>query len=244
MDEVHAAGRFQELLFIVDTCQGGTLFEPFRTPGVLAVGSSGRGQNSYAHQNDLTLGVALVDRFTDASCQYMHRLADGGEKGAYELGPVLRHLDNFPLEALLRSFNPTQLKSTPVLRTDLFHHIAEPGGEHGHGPGPTAKPPKVAHTHVDHFFSHARPVRLLESLPLDHQDDEDVGEEAGALGPGHGQAVVPRAQETRRRRPAPAAPTPVLAEQGDSKEAASMHTLATLAVCALSWAVLRREGFQ
>lgn len=33
------AGRFRELLFVVDTCQGGTLSKDFRTDGVLAVGS-------------------------------------------------------------------------------------------------------------------------------------------------------------------------------------------------------------
>lgn len=106
--EMKARGRFGELFFVVDTCQGGTLFRPFRTGGVLAVGSrwvglgagelgwpidrrldpgdpptqpknnndSAKGENSYAHQNDLELGVALVDRFTDATSDYVHLLAD------------------------------------------------------------------------------------------------------------------------------------------------------------------------
>ena len=32
-------GRFAEMLFIVDTCQGGTLFTRFDSPGILAMGS-------------------------------------------------------------------------------------------------------------------------------------------------------------------------------------------------------------
>jgi hypothetical protein len=34
---------------------------------------SAKGENSYAHQNDMRLGVALVDRFTDATFEFMHR---------------------------------------------------------------------------------------------------------------------------------------------------------------------------
>jgi hypothetical protein len=37
---------------------------------------SAKGENSYAHQNDLELGVALVDRFTDATSEYVSQLAE------------------------------------------------------------------------------------------------------------------------------------------------------------------------
>lgn len=57
---------------------------------------SAKGENSYAHQNDLELGVALVDRFTDATCDYVHQLADRiaphrpGTSGSPQLLPRVR----------------------------------------------------------------------------------------------------------------------------------------------------------
>jgi phosphatidylinositol glycan class K len=35
-------------MFVVDTCQATTLYKHFRSPNVLAAGSSSRGQNSYS----------------------------------------------------------------------------------------------------------------------------------------------------------------------------------------------------
>lgn len=58
-------GRFRELLFVVDTCQAGTLFEDFAAiPDVVAIGSSVRGESSYSLTHDYELGVAVTDRFT------------------------------------------------------------------------------------------------------------------------------------------------------------------------------------
>ena len=51
-EEMHGKQRYNEILFIVDTCQASTLGEDVRVPNVLAVGSSLRGQNSYGHHTD------------------------------------------------------------------------------------------------------------------------------------------------------------------------------------------------
>uniref|UniRef100_A0A453NSA0 GPI-anchor transamidase n=1 Tax=Aegilops tauschii subsp. strangulata TaxID=200361 RepID=A0A453NSA0_AEGTS len=49
MKEKH---RFKELLIMVDTCQAATLFSQLQSPGVLAIGSSMKGENSYSHHLD------------------------------------------------------------------------------------------------------------------------------------------------------------------------------------------------
>ncbi|MBA0618838.1 hypothetical protein Godav_028126, partial [Gossypium davidsonii] len=49
MKEKH---RFKELLIMVDTCQAATLFNQLQSPGVLAIGSSMKGENSYSHHLD------------------------------------------------------------------------------------------------------------------------------------------------------------------------------------------------
>jgi len=63
-EQMWEKGRYNELLFVVDTCQATTLYQHFRSPNVLAVGSSSLAQNSYSHHTDYRLGVAMIDRFT------------------------------------------------------------------------------------------------------------------------------------------------------------------------------------
>jgi phosphatidylinositol glycan class K len=70
LEQMKAKGRFHELLFMADTCQGATLYDSFRTPGVVAIGSSQRKENSYAFEHDWRIGIALVDRFTHATLTY------------------------------------------------------------------------------------------------------------------------------------------------------------------------------
>lgn len=40
--------RYNEILFVADTCQAATLSEQFYSPGVIAIGSSKRKENSYS----------------------------------------------------------------------------------------------------------------------------------------------------------------------------------------------------
>jgi phosphatidylinositol glycan class K len=70
-------GRFNELLFMADTCQGATLFREFRTPGVVAIGSADQGENSYSFQHDETLGVMVSDRFTFTTLEFFKRKHGG-----------------------------------------------------------------------------------------------------------------------------------------------------------------------
>lgn len=71
MKEKH---RFKELLIMVDTCQAATLFSQLHSPGVLAIGSSMKGENSYSHHLDSDVGVSVVDRFTFYTLAFFERL--------------------------------------------------------------------------------------------------------------------------------------------------------------------------
>jgi GPI-anchor transamidase subunit K len=46
---MHQEGRYDELLFLADTCQAFTLFDKVTAPNVLALGTSLKDQNAYAH---------------------------------------------------------------------------------------------------------------------------------------------------------------------------------------------------
>jgi len=56
--------RYNEILFVIDTCQANTMYERFYSPNVMGMGSSSKGENSYAHHSDPEVGVSIIDRFT------------------------------------------------------------------------------------------------------------------------------------------------------------------------------------
>ncbi|KAL9273022.1 putative GPI-anchor transamidase [Drosera capensis] len=97
--------RFKELLIMVDTCQAATLFSQLDSPGVLAIGSSMKGENSYSHHLDSDVGVSVVDRFTYYTLAFFERL---------------NIYDNTSLNSLFGSYNPKLLMSTAYHRADLY----------------------------------------------------------------------------------------------------------------------------
>ncbi|KNA15375.1 hypothetical protein SOVF_098870 [Spinacia oleracea] len=107
MKEKH---RFKELLIMVDTCQAATLFNQLQSPGVLAIGSSMKGENSYSHHLDSDVGVSVVDRFTYYTLAFFERLNMYG---------------NASLSSLFNSYNPNLLMSTAYYRTDLYQRNLE-----------------------------------------------------------------------------------------------------------------------
>ncbi|KAL3509046.1 hypothetical protein ACH5RR_028447 [Cinchona calisaya] len=102
--------RFKELLIMVDTCQAATLFSQLHSPGVLAVGSSLKGENSYSHHLDSDVGVSVVDRFTFYTLAFFERL---------------NMYDNASLSSLFNSYNPHLLLSTAYYRPDLYQRRLE-----------------------------------------------------------------------------------------------------------------------
>ncbi|KAJ6296940.1 hypothetical protein OIU78_022628 [Salix suchowensis] len=97
--------RFKELLIMVDTCQAATLFNQLHSPGVLAIGSSMKGENSYSHHLDSDVGVSVVDRFTFYTLAFFERL---------------NMYANASLSSLFTSYDPKTLMSTAYYRTDLY----------------------------------------------------------------------------------------------------------------------------
>ncbi|TVU33109.1 hypothetical protein EJB05_24894 [Eragrostis curvula] len=97
--------RFKELLIMVDTCQAATLFSQLQSPGVLTIGSSMKGENSYSHHLDSDIGVSVVDRFTFYTLAFFEKL---------------NMYSNASLSSLFNSYNPSMLLSTAYYRMDLY----------------------------------------------------------------------------------------------------------------------------
>ncbi|KAK2403339.1 putative GPI-anchor transamidase [Trifolium repens] len=75
------------------------------SPGVLAIGSSVQGEESYSHHFDYDLGAAVVDRFTFYTLAFFERI---------------NLYDKDSLSSLFHSYNPSLLDSTPYYRTGLY----------------------------------------------------------------------------------------------------------------------------
>nr|GMD87642.1 putative GPI-anchor transamidase [Ipomoea batatas] len=102
--------RFKELLIMVDTCQAATLFSQLHSPGVLGIGSSKKGENSYSHHLDSDVGVSVIDRFTFYTLAFFERV---------------NMYSNASISSLFNSYNPNLLMSTAYYRTDLYPRLLE-----------------------------------------------------------------------------------------------------------------------
>lgn len=66
--------RYNEMLFIVDTCQAASLYQKFYSPNVLAIGSSLVGEDSLSHHVDPAIGVYIIDRYTYYALEFLEHV--------------------------------------------------------------------------------------------------------------------------------------------------------------------------
>jgi phosphatidylinositol glycan class K len=75
LDEMHIRQRYKRVLFLADTCQAFTLADKIKAPNVVALGSSLRGENAYAHHSDQDLGLSVIERWTYGMTEYYYKKA-------------------------------------------------------------------------------------------------------------------------------------------------------------------------
>ncbi|XP_060784935.1 GPI-anchor transamidase isoform X2 [Neoarius graeffei] len=102
--------RYNELLFIIDTCQGASMYERFYSPNLMALASSQIGEDSLSHQPDLAIGVHLMDRYTFYLLEFLEDIHPASQANMNDLFKVCPQ---------------SQCVSTPGHRTDLF--LRHPG---------------------------------------------------------------------------------------------------------------------
>lgn len=102
--------RYNELLFIIDTCQGASMYEWFYSPNIMALASSQVGEDSLSHQPDLAIGVHLMDRYTFYLLEFLEDIHPASQANMNDLFKVCPK---------------SQCVSTPGHRTDLF--LRDPG---------------------------------------------------------------------------------------------------------------------
>ncbi|RMZ86424.1 hypothetical protein DV736_g6350, partial [Chaetothyriales sp. CBS 134916] len=109
--QMHEKKRYNELLFMIDTCQANTMYRHFYSPGVLATGSSEEDESSYSHHADNDVGVAVIDRWTYYVLDFLETQVTGPTSDK-------------TLGDLFDSYDFAKVHSNAGVRWDLF-----PGGE-------------------------------------------------------------------------------------------------------------------
>ncbi|KAL8292727.1 hypothetical protein RQP46_001339 [Phenoliferia psychrophenolica] len=103
-----AKGRYNEILFMVDTCQANTLYTKFYSPNIIATGSSAKGENSYSHHADNDIGVAVTDRYTHHVLTFLESI---NKTSTVTLQNLTKQFD---------TFNHQLFDSNAGVRSDLF----------------------------------------------------------------------------------------------------------------------------
>ncbi|KAF9010266.1 peptidase C13 family-domain-containing protein [Cyathus striatus] len=104
-EQMYQKRRYNEIFFMIDTCQANTMYSKFYSPNILATGSSKLGENSYSHSNDNDIGVAVIDAFTHYVLEFM----EGANKTSHKT-----------MQDLFDSYDAQKIGSHPGIRSDLF----------------------------------------------------------------------------------------------------------------------------
>lgn len=104
-EQMYQKRRYNELLFIIDTCQAESMIRNAYSPGFVGFASSRVGEDSLSHHVDVGLGVYMVDRFTYHLLDFLETVSPNSNK---------------PLSDLKRVCPTSQCISTPVNKFDLL----------------------------------------------------------------------------------------------------------------------------
>lgn len=104
-EQMYQKKRYNEIFFMIDTCQANSMFSKFYSPNILATGSSEVGENSYSYANDNDIGVAVIDSFTHYILEYMEGI---------------NKTSQMSMRDLFNIYDPAKINSHPGVRTDLF----------------------------------------------------------------------------------------------------------------------------
>ncbi|KAE8750436.1 hypothetical protein FOCC_FOCC002730 [Frankliniella occidentalis] len=72
--------RYNEMFFVIDTCQASSMYDKMYSPNVLAVASSLVGEDSLSHHVDPAIGVYIIDRYTYYALDFLERVEPDSRK--------------------------------------------------------------------------------------------------------------------------------------------------------------------
>lgn len=88
--QMHAAGRYGQMLIMLDTCQAATMYSEITAPGWVGIASSKLGQSSYALHSDVNIGAHLVDEFSRHVTSFLGKLPAARQGAGASMESMLR----------------------------------------------------------------------------------------------------------------------------------------------------------
>ena len=79
-EQMWAKRRYNEIFFMIDTCQAASMFQKFYSPNILAVASSLVGEDSLSHHVDPAIGVYIIDRYTYYALDFLEKVEPNSSK--------------------------------------------------------------------------------------------------------------------------------------------------------------------
>lgn len=73
-EQMYEKKRYNEIFFMIDTCQANTMYSKFYSPNIISCGSSALHESSYSHHSDTEIGVAVIDRFTYYTLEFLENI--------------------------------------------------------------------------------------------------------------------------------------------------------------------------
>jgi len=72
--QMWAKKRYNEVFFMIDTCQAASMLQLFYSPNILGVASSLVGEDSLSHHVDPAIGVYIIDRYTYYALEFLEKV--------------------------------------------------------------------------------------------------------------------------------------------------------------------------
>ncbi|KAI5951953.1 GPI8 [Candida jiufengensis] len=120
-EQMYEKKRYNEIFFMIDTCQANTMYERIYSPNILCVGSSRLDESSYSHHSDMDIGVAVIDRFTYYCLDFLEKINRNSKETMNKLFDVLT-FENVHSHAGIRT-NLFKRDINKVLLTDFFGNV-------------------------------------------------------------------------------------------------------------------------
>ncbi|XP_055585847.1 putative GPI-anchor transamidase [Uranotaenia lowii] len=113
--------RYNELFFMIDTCQAASMYEKFYSPNILAVASSLVGEDSLSHHVDPAIGVYIIDRYTYYALEFLEKVEANSKKTMGEFLSVCPKRVCISTVGVRKDLYPKDPHKVPI--TDFFGSI-------------------------------------------------------------------------------------------------------------------------
>ncbi|ODQ81790.1 hypothetical protein BABINDRAFT_160030 [Babjeviella inositovora NRRL Y-12698] len=120
-EQMHEKRRYNEIFFMIDTCQANTMYSRFYSPNILAVGSSAYEESSYSHHSDTDIGVAVIDRFTYFNLEFLEKIEKNSSQTMSDLFALYTFENMHSNAGISTDAFPRNLSEVKI--TDFFGNV-------------------------------------------------------------------------------------------------------------------------